>query len=42
VDNKCPRKIENVPIDLQQINAPAAAAEKKIEEKVGEDYLDVD
>jgi hypothetical protein len=31
--NKCTGKIENVPIDLKKMNAPAAAAEKRSKRK---------
>jgi len=31
--NKCTGKIENMPIDLKKMNAPAAAAEKRSKRK---------
>ena len=31
--NKCTGKLENVPIDLKKMNAPAAAAEKRSKRK---------
>jgi arylsulfatase A-like enzyme len=41
-NNKFTGKIDKVTIDLKKTNAPAAAMEKEIEEKEGEDYLDQD
>jgi len=41
-NNKFTGKIDKVTIDLKKTNALADAAKKQVEEKVGEDYLDMD